>query len=72
MMDPDRARELLAAERARIERGLVHLEQQDTGEPADEFGTVLDEVTAAFAGARQAMDSLHHTWDTGLRETSGS
>jgi hypothetical protein len=30
---------------------------------------VLDEVTAAFAGARQAMDSLHRTWDTGLRET---
>jgi hypothetical protein len=37
-------------------------------EPADEFGTVLDE-TAAFAGARQAMDSLHCTWDTSLRET---
>ena len=36
-MDPDRARELLAAERARIERALVHLEHQDTGEPADEF-----------------------------------
>jgi DnaK suppressor protein len=35
-MDPDRARELLAAERARIERALVHLERQDTGEPADE------------------------------------
>ena len=36
MMDPDRARKLLAAERARIERALVHLERQDTGEPADE------------------------------------
>ena len=35
-MDPDRARELLAAERARIERSLAHLERQDTGEPADE------------------------------------
>jgi RNA polymerase-binding transcription factor len=35
-MDPDRARELLAAERARIERALAHLEQQDTGEPADD------------------------------------
>ena len=35
-MDPDRARELLAAERARIERSLAHLEPQDTGEPADE------------------------------------
>jgi DnaK suppressor protein len=36
-MDPDRARELLAAERARIERALVHLEPQDSGEPADEL-----------------------------------
>jgi DnaK suppressor protein len=37
LMDPDRARELLAAERARIERALVHLERQDTGEPADDL-----------------------------------
>ena len=36
-MDPDRARKLLAAERARIERSLAHLERQDTGEPADEL-----------------------------------
>ena len=36
MMDPDRARKLLAAERARIERALVHLGRQDTGEPADD------------------------------------
>ena len=35
-MDPDRARELLAVERARIERALVHLERQDTGESAEE------------------------------------
>ena len=35
-MNPDRARELLAAERARIERALLHLERQDTGEPADD------------------------------------
>src|SRR5687768_7630988 len=35
-MDPDRARELLAAERARIERALAHLGHQDTGEPADD------------------------------------
>ena len=35
-MDQHRARELLAAERARIEQSLAHLEQQDTGEPADE------------------------------------
>ena len=35
-MDPDRARELLAAERARIERGLTEVEHQDTGEEADD------------------------------------
>jgi DnaK suppressor protein len=35
-MDPDRARELLAAERERIERTLAGLGHQDTGEPADE------------------------------------
>jgi DnaK suppressor protein len=35
-MDPARARELLAAERARIERALARLGHEDTGEPADE------------------------------------
>jgi RNA polymerase-binding transcription factor DksA len=33
-VDPDRARELLAAERRRIERALGHLLQTDSGEPA--------------------------------------
>jgi DnaK suppressor protein len=37
LMDPGRARQLLAVERARIEQALIHLEQQDTGEPADEL-----------------------------------
>jgi DnaK suppressor protein len=36
-MDPDRARELLAAERQRIERGLARLGHEDTAEPADEM-----------------------------------
>jgi DnaK suppressor protein len=35
-MDPERARELLAAERARIEKALARLRHQDTGEEADE------------------------------------
>jgi DnaK suppressor protein len=35
-MDPERARELLATERERIERALARLRHQDTGEPADE------------------------------------
>ena len=36
-MDADRARELLARERARIERALARLGHQETGEPADEL-----------------------------------
>ncbi|HMI98664.1 MAG TPA: hypothetical protein VK488_02415 [Gaiellaceae bacterium] len=36
-MDPDRARELLASERERIERALAELRHQDTGAPADEL-----------------------------------
>jgi RNA polymerase-binding transcription factor len=36
-MDPERARELLAPERARIERALARLGHQDTGEPNDEI-----------------------------------
>jgi DnaK suppressor protein len=35
-MDPERARELLAADRERIERALLQLGHQDTGELADE------------------------------------
>jgi DnaK suppressor protein len=35
-MDPERARELLAAERGRIESALAHLAHTDTGEEADE------------------------------------
>ena len=35
-MDPERARELLARERERIERALAKLGHEDTGEPADE------------------------------------
>jgi DnaK suppressor protein len=36
-MDPDRARELLAAERVRIERSLARLGRQDSGEPGDDL-----------------------------------
>ena len=35
-MDAERARELLARERERIERALLNLGREDTGEPADE------------------------------------
>ena len=37
VMDADRAHELLAAERARIERALARLRREEDGEPADEF-----------------------------------
>jgi DnaK suppressor protein len=36
-MDADQARELLAAERKRIERELAGIKHEDDGEPADEF-----------------------------------
>jgi DnaK suppressor protein len=36
-MDPDRARELLSAERRRIEQALGRLRHQDTSEPADDI-----------------------------------
>jgi DnaK suppressor protein len=36
-MDNDRARELLSAERARIERELGDVKLEDDGEPVDEF-----------------------------------
>jgi DnaK suppressor protein len=36
-MDPERARELLATERARIEKALARLGHQDTGEEADDL-----------------------------------
>jgi DnaK suppressor protein len=36
-METDRARELLAAERKRIERELARARHEDDGEPADEF-----------------------------------
>ena len=35
-MDPERARELLTAERERIEQALTRLAHQDTGEEADD------------------------------------
>ena len=56
-MDPDRARSLLAGERARIEQALIHLERQDTGEPADEFDP-----------ANQASDLYQDEFDEGLAD----
>ncbi len=56
-MDPERARELLAGERERIERALVRLRPPDDGEPADEVDP-----------ANRATDLYQHELDAGLAE----
>ena len=56
-MDADRARELLAAERARIERALARLGREDDSEPADEFDP-----------ANLASDLYQDELDEGLRD----
>jgi DnaK suppressor protein len=65
MMDPDRARELLAAERARIERALAHLEHQDSGEPADE-------VDPANLASELYQDEFDEGLAVDLREELGA
>jgi DnaK suppressor protein len=56
-MEPDRARELLRAERGRIERALRKLGHQDDSEPADEFDP-----------ANLASDLYQDEFDSGLAE----
>ena len=56
-MDPDRARELLAGERQRIERALAQLRHEDTGELADEEDP-----------ANQATDLYQDEFDEGLAD----
>jgi DnaK suppressor protein len=56
-MDEARARELLEAERTRIERALRSLAHSDDGEPADEFDP-----------ANQASDLYQDELDEGLEE----
>lgn len=56
-MDPDRARELLAEERERVERALAGLGREDAGELADQ-----DEP------ADQASDLYEDELDAGLAE----
>jgi DnaK suppressor protein len=52
-MDPERARELLTAERTRIERALAQLGHQDTGEEADE-----DDLREELAAVERAESRL--------------
>ena len=56
-MDDERARELLAGERQRIERALGRLRHQDDGEPADEYDP-----------ANLASDLYQDELDEGLSE----
>jgi DnaK suppressor protein len=57
VMDSDRARLLLAAERERIERALSRLGHEDDSEPADEFDP-----------ANQASDLYQDEFDEGLED----
>lgn len=56
-MDADRARELLAAERERIESALARLGHEDDSEPADEFDP-----------ANLASDLYQDEFDEGLAD----
>ena len=60
-MDPARARELLAAERDRIERALPQLRHEDTGEPSDE-------LDPANLGSELYQDELDEGLGDDLRE----
>jgi len=59
-MEPDRARELLRAERERIERTLPRLAHEDDGEPADEYDP-------ANLAADLYQDELDETFADDLR-----
>lgn len=64
-MDSDRARELLQAERERIEDSLARLGHQDDGEPADEFDP-------ANLASDLAQEELDETRAVDLREQLAS
>jgi len=60
-MEPERARELLARERERIEQRLATLGHEDTGEPADE-------VDPANLASELYQDELDEGLADGLRD----
>jgi DnaK suppressor protein len=72
-MDAERARELLAGERDRIERALARLGHQDDGEPADKYDPanlasdlyqdeldegLVDDLRDQLAGVQRAEERL--------------
>ena len=61
MVDADRARELLGAERKRIERALTRLGPEDEGERADEFDP-------ANRASELYQDELDESLEEDLRE----
>jgi hypothetical protein len=42
---------------------------EPAGEAAGETPAAPDDLTAAIAGVREAMDRLRRTWDTGMAQT---
>jgi DnaK suppressor protein len=60
-MDPDRARDLLQAERTRIERGLAQAAHEDDGEEADDQDP-----------GNLASDLYQDEFDEGLRDDLGA
>jgi DnaK suppressor protein len=60
-MDPERARELLQGERARIERGLAQAAHEDDGEEADDQDP-----------GNLASDLYQDEFDEGLRDDLGA
>lgn len=60
-MDADRARELLAAERARIERALSRFRHEEDGEEADEYDP-------ANLASDLAQDELDEGFEEDFRE----
>jgi DnaK suppressor protein len=59
-MEPDRARELLQVERARIERALAGVQPEEDGEPVDEYDP-------ANLASDLAQDELDETFADDLR-----
>jgi DnaK suppressor protein len=64
-MDPKRARELLAAERARIEQELARLERDDGGDSEDDLDAG-DQATDLY------QDELDESREDDLREQLGA
>jgi DnaK suppressor protein len=60
-MDPERARELLQAERTRIEQALARVKPEDDGEPVDEYDP-------ANLAADLYQDELDETFADDLRD----